>query len=146
MGQFDVHASIEIEAPIEAVFEQLTDHESMAGWPGIQSCQLVKQGAPRNGVGAVRRVRAGFISLDEEVIRFDPPQGYAYTIIRGLPVEHRGTVSLTAHQARVTVSWDVHIASRWPLMAQVIGRALARGLPGALAHVKKQIEGRAPRQ
>lgn len=140
MGRFQTITSVDVNAPIDVVFERLVDHEAMARWPGIQSCRLVREGQPRNGLGAVRRIRALGVTLSEEVVQFDPPHRYDYSIIKGLPVTHRGTVTLAQQGPSVRVSWSVSLASRIPLVSGVVGRLLGLGLPKALAYFKAETE------
>src|SRR5207244_3917205 len=92
MGKTHVEVRQLVRAPIELVFERITDHEDMRNWPGIAACELVEVGDPRNGLGAVRKIRTSGITLYEKVVQWEPPNRYDYTITKGLPVDHRGTV------------------------------------------------------
>lgn len=140
MGTSNVEIRKVVKAPIARVFERIVDHEAMATWPGIGACKLVKDGSPRNGLGAVRRVRAMGLTLDEEVVHYEPPVGYDYSIIRGLPVDHRGVVRLAEVDGGVEIVWRVRLASRWPLVAELAGNALRRGLPKALDYFAGETE------
>lgn len=140
MGNTNVDATAVIRAPIGRVFEFLADHEGMATWPGVKASRVVTEGEPRNGLGAIRRITAGGITLDEKIVRWDPPHGYDYTIIKGLPVKHLGTVKLTETPAGVVVSWNVQLESRLPFVARIVGFALGQGLPKALKHVTTVLE------
>ena len=139
MGFARIEVSVVVRAPLQQVFERITDHEAMAQWPGISSCALIAEGTPRNGVGAIRRIKASGLTLDEQVVSFEPPHGYAYQIIRGLPVKHLGTVRLTEAADGVRVDWHVELSSRLPLVAQLVGMALRRGLPGALKYFAQTL-------
>jgi uncharacterized protein YndB with AHSA1/START domain len=134
MGRSEVETRVVVAAPIEHVFERITDHEAMRDWPGVAACRLIVPGEPRNGVGAVRRIRAGGVTLEEKVVRFEPPRRYDYTIIKGLPVQHLGVVALAPVAGGVEVQWRVSVSSRVPLMAQLVGVALRLALPRALRH------------
>lgn len=140
MGRADVHATLRVRAPIEFVFDQLVDHDAMNDWPDIASCRLIREGSPRNGLGAVREVKTRGLRLLEEVVEFDPPHRYDYSIIKGLPVEHRGTVTLTEEGQSVRVEWNVRMRSRWPLVCEIVGALLQRGLPNSLDHFKRETE------
>ncbi len=139
-GKVDVVASI--RAPIARVFEQLSDHEGMSRWPGIGDSRLVKEGTEaKNGLGAVRRVKVGGLTLDEEVVLFEPPRAFDYAIIRGLPIDHHlGSVRLTEADGAVEVRWSIRIRSKWPLLAQLTALALRRGLPKALGYLRGELE------
>ncbi len=142
-GAVDIEASI--RAPIARVFERLIDHEGMAKWPGIGACRLVKEGTPRNGLGAVRRIKVSGITLDEEVVHYDAPTAFDYAIIRGLPVDHhRGQVRLAETGGAVRVTWSIRLSSRVPLLAQLTALGLRRGLPKALAYLRAELEGVGP--
>lgn len=140
MGSTVVQVRQLVRAPIEFVFERITDHEDMRNWPGVKSCVLVETGTPRNGLGAVRRITAGGLTLDEKVVQWEPPRRYDYTIVRGLPVEHRGTVELVPRDGGVELRWTVRMSSRIPFFAQIVGFTLRRGLKAALARFAVETE------
>ena len=145
MGEGRIDSRVVIRAPIARVFERLIDHEGMAKWPGICSCKLVKEGTPRNGLGAVRRIRAGGLTLDEEVVPYEPPRAFDYAIIRGLPIDrHRGTIRLAEVEGGVEIDWRIRISSAWPFVAEIIAIALRRGLPKALRYLTKELEREGP--
>ncbi|HZS38053.1 MAG TPA: SRPBCC family protein [Polyangia bacterium] len=138
MGRTTVDARVRVEAPLARVFDRITDHEAMRDWPGVSACRLIAEGTPRNGLGAVRRITAWGLTLDEEVVQFEPPRRYDYSIIKGLPVEHRGVVRLAEVDGAVEVDWHVELSSRVPLLAQAVGAALRFGLPRALRWFAQQ--------
>ena len=138
VGTSRVEARVLVKAPIDRVFERITDHEAMRHWPGIHACTLVTEGNPRNGLGAVRRVKALGVTLDEEVVTYEPPHRYDYSIIKGLPVVHRGVVVLSEVEGGVEVCWRVQLASRFLHVAGVVGAALRFGLPRALRFFASQ--------
>ncbi len=141
MGKSEVRVSTRVRAPIDSVFADLTDPETMRSWPGVKRCDLIVEGSPRNGVGAVRRITAGGVTVDEKVVRFEPPTRCEYTIVRGLPVKHLGSLQLSAHGDDVAIDWCVTIESRVPLFAQIMGGVLKRGLRRVLVHFKRTVEG-----
>ena len=140
MGQAPVSKKIHIEAPIELVFERLVDHDAMNDWPVITSCRVVREGTPRNGLGAVRKVKTRGLNLLEEVVHYEPPLRYDYRITKGLPVDHLGTVRLSPTEGGVELSWEVRMTSRWPLVCEVVGYLLAKGLDETLAWFKAETE------
>lgn len=145
MGQTHLHLSIEVTAPIDLVFARISDHETMTDWPGTGVCTLIRAGEPRNGLGAVREIKTNGLTVVEEVVSFDPPNGYDYTIIKGLPVDHLGRVRL--EQVRrgqddeaVQLTWDIRMSSRWPFLCGIVGRVLRKSLPLGLDYFKAETE------
>ena len=120
-----------VDAPRDALFAVLTDHEGADRFRGVQSCTLIRDGKPeRNGLGAVRRVHLGGPAvLDEEIVVFDPPAVYEYRVIRArpLPVEHTlGRVELEALDAnRTKVTWVSTFEITVPVVGKRIGNHAA---------------------
>ncbi|MFQ5352497.1 MAG: SRPBCC family protein [Candidatus Binatia bacterium] len=140
MGKAHIVETVEISAPIEQVFERLIDHEAMSDWPGVSRCRLIREGSPRNGLGAVREVVGSGLTLHEEVVAYQPPEGYDYKITKGLPVDHLGRVRLAPVEGGVRLTWNISMSSRWPFVCGLVGRGLGRGLPKALAQFKAKTE------
>lgn len=146
MGLYRIHQTFAIRAPVEYVFERLTDHEAMGLWPGVSSCELIKQGSPPNGLGAVRAVKTNGLTLHEEIVRFEPPRRYDYRIVKGLPLGHHGTVMLEQQGDLVRLQWVVELWSHLPLAARGVGLVLDRGLGRALEYFVEQTEQSAPKE
>jgi uncharacterized protein YndB with AHSA1/START domain len=81
-----------IAAPIERVFELISDHAGYSRFPGIQHSELLREGdEERNGVGAVRRVHSRPLRFEEEVTRFERPSRMDYLIREvNAPIRHLG--------------------------------------------------------
>ena len=141
MGQAHISKKLRIQAPIELLFERLVDHDAMSDWPGVTSCRVVRDGTPRNGLGAVRQVKTHGLTLLEEVVHYEPPFRYDYQITKGLPVDHLGSVRLAPTEDGVELSWQVRMTSRWPLVCELVGYRLSGGLDRALAWLKDTTEG-----
>lgn len=135
-----VDERIRFRAPIERVFEAISDHEGMAAWPGVSKCTLIREGRPRNGLGAVRRIRAGGFTLEEKVVHFESPRRIDYTITRGLPIDHLGSVTLEEHNGMVHLRWHVEMTSKVPLLAPAVAWRLRGGLRKVLRHLQRSIE------
>lgn len=140
MGRSAIRLAFDIAAPQDFVFERIIDHEAMARWPGTSSCVLLCEGNPRNGVGAVRKIRAAGLTVHEEVTRFDPPHGYDYTIIKGLPVEHVGRVRVVPLGDTSRLEWHIELSSKIPLFSQCTLLAARIGLRRALTFFVHETE------
>ncbi|KAA8970211.1 SRPBCC family protein [Mycobacterium sp.] len=133
-------------APIETVFDALTDHRGMADYVwAVRRSTLDREGVPApNGVGAIRRIEAVGPAFVEEIIDYRRPTGYTYTMLSGAPVrDHVGTVSLREAGAGTAVSWHLRstptISGLEWLLAPVMKRVIGELLKGAV----RAAEGRA---
>ena len=81
-----------IRAPIEKVFDAISDHANYKQFPGVSDSRLIKLGSPsKNGVGAVRWVKSGLANFNEEITRYERPTRMDYFITRSFPpLRHQG--------------------------------------------------------
>ena len=117
----------------DRVFAALDDHANKGRWLGTK-VSLLKR-APDGGVGTVRRIHAGPVVVDEEVVEREVPARLVYRIITRLPglSHHRGEILVAARgPARSSVRWEVEVESPLPgvaaLMLGTVRFALSRGL------------------
>ena len=115
VATFTLHASI--SAPIETVFDVLTDHESYARLTPLRSSTLERKGAPdRNGVGAVRVLKLAGPPIREEVTGWERPTRFSYRMLSGAPVkEHTGTVELSTRGGNTELVWRVKSTPSIPI-------------------------------
>jgi uncharacterized protein YndB with AHSA1/START domain len=129
-------------APIETVFDALTDHRAIADYVwAVRRSTLDREGTPApNGVGAVRRLEALGPAIVEEIIEYQRPTGYAYKMVSGAPVrDHVGTVALREVGTGTEVSWHLQSTPKipgldWllsPVLKRVIGELLNGGVDAA---------------
>lgn len=76
-----------IDAPVDVVWDVLTDHARYREWTPVPHSRLVTPGTPeRNGLDAVRFLGVGPIGAKERMLVFEPGEHLAYTVVSGLPV------------------------------------------------------------
>lgn len=126
-----------VAAPIETVWDKLSNHAGMSGWaPGV-TVTLEKPGTTDpNGVGAVRRVASpgpgkGVL---EEVVTFQPPNVLGYKAVSGSPFPgYAAEVRLTPAGAGTHISYTISTTASFPLVkaplavfCQILLRLVAR--------------------
>jgi carbon monoxide dehydrogenase subunit G len=149
---YHVRVSTKINAPQERVFALLSDHERFLRGPGFE-CRLVTLGREdRNGVGAVREVKATGSVFTEEVTEFNPPRGYTYvvrTLIgpmgRPTPFTHeRGWIELSREGDQTRVDWQSRFGMPIPLVgglvARIVGPRIRSAFVQLLASAKTELE------
>jgi uncharacterized protein YndB with AHSA1/START domain len=131
-----------IHAPNDVVWDALIDHEGMVDWSPMRRVTLLVEGSPeRNGVGAVRRMAGPGMTLEEEVVDWNPPHWYEYRLTRGAPIRHHhGRVALEDRGADTHVRWAVTFAPALPGTGWLIAGALERGLGGMLTRLARRLE------
>jgi len=126
-----------VAAPIETVWEALSDHVGMGRWaPGL-TVTMDKVGATDpNGVGAVRRIASAGPGPDivEEVVASEPPHVLGYKALSGVPFPgYSGEVRLSEAGAGTRITYSLSSSAKFPLVkapltvvCQVLMRMLAR--------------------
>jgi uncharacterized protein YndB with AHSA1/START domain len=126
-----------VAAPIETVWDKLSNHVGMSQWgPGI-TVTMDRLGTPDpNGVGAVRRIATPGPGPDivEEVVAFEAPNLLGYKALSGTPFPgYSAEVRLTPAGAGTRISYTVSSTASFALvkaplavLCQVLLRLLAR--------------------
>jgi uncharacterized protein YndB with AHSA1/START domain len=136
-----------INAPIEGVFDALTDHANYDSFRSVRSSELIREGSPdRNGVGAFRRVVVGPLHFGEEITAYERPERMDYVIREiNAPLEHEGGSIRCAPAGEGThVVWTSTFGVPLRVVGGVAGWASAPmlrvGFASILRDVAKRLE------
>jgi hypothetical protein len=133
-----------------AVFKQLSDHVEFLSTSHIQ-CRLLHPGSEsHNGLGAVREVRSGIFSFEEEITLFDAPRAYEYRIraLHGLlgwkiPFQHpHGRIELSRAENGTQVIWTTRFHFNIPLIGHLLDRIFAKKIHVTFLFFLKRIDQR----
>jgi len=135
----------EIGAPPETVFAVLTDHRKYSELTPVRKSVLEREGeADVNGVGAIRKLTVVGPPMREEVIAFEAPSRFSYTVLSGLPVrDHVGTVELTADGSGTKMVYAVRTQPTLPVVGFAVVAGIKQAIKGLIDGVAKESERRA---
>lgn len=135
----------EIAAAPETVFEVLTDHRRYSELTLLRKSELEREGEPApNGVGAIRKLTAVGPPMREEVIAYEAPRRFSYTVLSGLPVrDHIGTVELTAQGGGTRMVYAVRTQPTVPVVGFAVVAAIKQAIKGLIDGVAGESERRA---
>ncbi|HEY7951266.1 MAG TPA: SRPBCC family protein [Solirubrobacterales bacterium] len=135
----------EVSASADVVFEVLTDHRRYSELTPLRKSVLEREGDPApNGVGAIRKLTAVGPALREEVIAYEAPSRFSYTLLSGLPVrDHVGTVELTPSGNGTKMVYAVRTHPTVPVVGAVVVAAVKQGVKGLVDGVVAESERRA---
>jgi uncharacterized protein YndB with AHSA1/START domain len=124
-----------VNAPIEVVFDVVTDHRGYSGFTPLRSVELEQEGTPPpNGVGAIRVLRAVGPPIREQVTEYERPTRFAYKMLSGAPLrDHVGTVELTPEQGKTRMVYEVQTFPTVPSFLAPALVAFMRLIIGQLA-------------
>jgi hypothetical protein len=128
------------------VFDVLTDHRRYSELTGLRKSVLEREGEPvPDGVGAIRKLTALGPPMREEVIAFDRPSRFSYTVLSGLPVrDHVGTVLLEPAGAGTKVTYALRTTPTVPIAGGVVVAAVKQAIKQLLNGVSAEAERRVP--
>jgi Polyketide cyclase / dehydrase and lipid transport len=131
-------------APIEAIFDALTDHANYKNISPLRISELVRPGDTEpNGVGALRRMGLIGPTQTEEVTVFERPTRFGYRLRSGLPVrDHTGTVELAQTGTGTHITYTVRSTPSMPIpgLGLVMGIILRQGISGLLDGIVRAAE------
>jgi uncharacterized protein YndB with AHSA1/START domain len=135
----------QVSAPVETVFEVLTDHRRYSEITPLRKSVLEREGEPApNGVGAIRKLSAIGPPLLEETIAYEAPRRFSYKLLSGLPLrDHVGTVELTPQGGGTRVVYAVRTTPTVPLVGGAVVAVVKQGIKALLSGIAKESERRA---
>jgi uncharacterized protein YndB with AHSA1/START domain len=130
-----IRRSVRIDAPAEAVWAVISDHEGMPAWAPFKSVRRIADGAPeRDGRGSQRAMSAPSGGIVEQVVHYEPPRLYRYRVTKGSPfVCHQGEIRLTPRGERTDLTWTIRFRPKVP----GTGRLLAAGFSRVLDRIMR---------
>jgi uncharacterized protein YndB with AHSA1/START domain len=135
----------QVAAPPEIVFDVLTDHRRYNEITLLRRAELEREGEPApNGVGAIRVLTVAGPPMREEVLVYERPRRFSYTVLSGLPVrDHVGAVEITPADGGARVVYAVKTTPTVPLAGAAVVAVMKQGIKGLLDGVTKESERRA---
>jgi hypothetical protein len=145
----EVHVRVHIEAPVERVFDVVSDHETFLRSEGGVSATVLREGErERNGTGCLREVRVGRrVRYVEEITAWHRPTSFEYMIREtSLPLRHAGSrLTFTPEGRGTDVEWTSRFEITVPLIGRLLGirarRIYAASFRDLLLAAKARLEG-----
>lgn len=130
-----VHMTQEFNAPIEIIFDYLSDHNNFGKLLGANITRIKDASeANPNGLGSVRSIKLGIEILQETIVTFDAPRVIEYKISNNVPVNyHLGRLEFTSLDDHKTLlNYSIELESKFsfldPLVLFGIETTIKRGL------------------
>jgi hypothetical protein len=107
-------------APRDVVWNILADGGSWSQWGPWTKSEVDREGSPPpGGVGSVKRLARGRLTICEEVTEFEPPSRYGYQL---LPVRnYRAQVTLSDAGGGTDIHWHSEFDARFPGTGGLVG-------------------------
>jgi carbon monoxide dehydrogenase subunit G len=128
----------EYAASADAVWERMAQFGSLDWMPGVEKCSV-----EGDGVGAVRSISMGPMTIKERLESFDPDaRTLSYSIVEGpLPTKnYLATIIVSEQGDGCRVDWTATFDLPDGVDESAIAPAVAGGYGGALKTLKKELD------
>ncbi len=133
MAKHHILIQQEFNAPIDQVFNALTDHE---GFGKILKTKIERitdsEGENKNGIGSVRRITPLPIAVFEEtVVSFEANKLMEYTISKGSPIKnHLGRMEFSEADGKTKLHYTIDFEPKLPI--PFLGSLLKKAIAGPI--------------
>jgi len=136
-----IENEIEIDAPLEQVWQHLTDHARIDDW-SIFKGRIMREGKPDpNGTGCIRELSAPALRITEEITAWEENSHYAYQLRTGAPFrKHQGDVFVLEQNGGTRVRWAIRFDSWIPFSGKITAWLLGLVFRSALRNLKVRLE------
>jgi uncharacterized protein YndB with AHSA1/START domain len=135
-----------ISAPPEVVFDVLTNHRGYADISPVRRSELEREGDPApDGVGAIRVIHTVGPPLREEIVAYERPTRFSYTVLSGAPIrDHIGNADLSPEGDGTKIVYAVHMTPTVPVVGAAVVFVIKQAVNRLLDGVTKESERLAP--
>lgn len=125
-----VSATVRIAAPVDKVWQVLTQHNAMGRWIGFDYVKRTRDGHPEaDGYCSERLMRGQPGTVVEQVTGLVSHESIRYRVIAGSPfVFHNGEIALRPTEAGCEVEWTIRFRSKIPMLGAVFRAVMQRML------------------
>ena len=132
-----VHVTHDFSAPVEKVFNYLSEHENLNVLFAPARIERISdgEGGERNGVGSARRLSFwGALPFEETVTVFSPNERIEYEITKGGPMrDHHGALAFSGKADGGThLDYTIKFGSAVPGLAAMVAMQLRRSVASGL--------------
>lgn len=129
-----------IPAPPEVVFDVLTNHRGYADITPVRKVELEREGDPApDGAGAIRVIHSVGPPLREEIVAYERPTRFSYTVLSGAPLrDHIGNADLYPSDGGTRIVYAVHMTPTVPLVGGVVVFVIKQAVNRLLDGVTKE--------
>ncbi len=138
---------LNVNASVERVWTVLSDHEGYQDYKGVSQAKLLVKGHhEKNGLGAVRLIKARGVRFIEEIVSYNPPKRFEYIVRRcNLPLNHElGSIELTARGGETEIHWVSRYEVPLPLIGEMLAKIFqpitSKGFLRLLEQMKEKLE------
>lgn len=143
MSRQHIEIQQSFNAPVETIFNILTDHESFGRVLATKIQRVVdSQNENKNGVGSVRRISSFPVpAFEETVITFEPNSLMEYVVSKGSPIKnHKGRMEFSEEGGKTKLCYFIDFEPKLPftLFSSLLKSAIEKPMRQSLKNLSKR--------
>jgi len=141
MSQQTIRIQQAFNAPVNTVFQTLSDHQRFGEICGVKMTRIKTGSDSDNGLGSVRKLNIGPLpSFQETITGFVPNELIEYQITQGSPIKnHLGTMRFSEQDGKTFLDYTIQLESKIPFTTGLIKSALENGISKGLQRYARSL-------
>lgn len=132
-------------APVETIFNILSDHESFGNVLETKILRVVDSpDKNKNGVGSVRRICSFPLpAFEETIVAFEPNSLVEYVVSKGSPIKnHKGRMEFSQEDGKTKLCYYIVFQPRLPFMflGPILKRAIENPIRKSLEKLSQAVQ------
>lgn len=145
MGEQHIKISQLFNAPVDTIFNLLTDHEGFGQVIDAKIKRVVdSQDENKNGLGSVRRINAfPAPAFEETVVTFEPNQLMEYVVSKGSPIKnHKGRMEFSDEQGKTRLNYTIAFEPKLPFLffGSILKKAIEKPMHDGLKRLADRYD------
>ena len=145
MGEQHIKIKQLFNAPVDTIFNLLTDHEAFGKVINTKIKRVVdSQDENKNGIGSVRQISAfPAPAFEETVITFELNQLMEYVVSKGSPIKnHKGRMEFSDEQGKTMLIYTIDLEPKLPFLffGSILKKAIEKPLRDGLKRLADRYD------
>ena len=145
MGKQQIRITQSFNAPVEEIFNILTDHHAFGQVINVNIRRVVdSKDDNKNGTGSIRRIGAfPAPAFEETVVTFEPNHLMEYMVSKGSPIKnHLGRMEFTDDAGRARLDYTIDFEPKLPFIfvGTIIKSAIEKSIRIGLSKLAARFE------
>jgi ribosome-associated toxin RatA of RatAB toxin-antitoxin module len=145
MGKQHISITQSLNAPVETIFNIITDHEAFGHVINTKIKRVVdSKDENKNGLGSIRRVSAfPYPAFEETVVAFEPNQVMEYVVSKGSPIKnHKGRMEFFDEEGKTRLNYTIDFEPKLPFLffGSIIKNAIENPIRDGLKRLAKRYK------
>jgi len=145
MGEQHINITQSFNAPVDTIFNIITDHEAFGHVINTKIKRVVdSEDENKNGLGSIRRVSAfPYPSFEETVVAFEANQLMEYVVSKGSPIKnHKGRMEFSDEQGKTRLNYTIDFEPKLPFLflGSILNNAIEKPIRDGLKRLAERYD------